>query len=75
MTNGAVAVNAANNATPDKLNIAKDTTDTRAEFISQVQTQILIKIHLQNLDQAPTSKSQPDIGLSIKLKLQNFDQT
>ena len=75
MTNGAVAVNAANNATPDILNIAKGTMDPRVEFISQVQTQILNKFHLQNLDQASTSKSQPDIGLSIKPKLQNLDQT
>ena len=33
LTNGAVAVNAANNATPDKLNIAKGTTDTMVEFM------------------------------------------
>ena len=39
------------------LNIAKGTTDPRVEFISQLQTQILIKFHLQNLDQASTSKS------------------
>ena len=56
-------------------NIAKGTTDPRVEFISQVQTQILIKFHLQNIDQASTSKSQPNISLSIKLKLQNLDQT
>ena len=56
-------------------NIAKGTTDPRVEFISQVQTQILIKFHLQNLDQASTSKSQPNINLSIKLKPQNLDQT
>ena len=31
-------------------NIAKGTTDPRVEFLSQVQTQILIKFHLQNLD-------------------------
>ena len=43
------------------LNIAKGTTDPRVEFISQVQTQILIKFHFQNLDQASTSKSQPNI--------------
>ena len=57
------------------LNIAKGTTDPRVEFISQVQTQILIKFHLQNLDQASTSKSQPNISLSIELKLQNLYQT
>ena len=56
-------------------NVAKGTTDPRVEFISQVQTQILIKFHLQNLDQASTSKSQPKISLSIKFKLQNLDQT
>ena len=48
-------------------NIAKGTTDPRIEFclpkllilvISQGQTQNLIKFHLQNIDQAPTSKSQ-----------------
>ena len=55
-------------------NIANGTTDPRVEFISQVQTQILIKFDLQNLDQASTSKSQPNISLSIKLKLQNLDQ-
>ena len=36
----------------------------------QVLTQILIKFHLQNLDQASTSKSQPNISISTKLKLQ-----
>ena len=38
-------------------NIAKDTTDATVEQNKQVQTQILIKFHLQNLDQASTSKS------------------
>ena len=56
-------------------NIAKGTTDPKVEFLSQVQTQILIKFHLQNLDQASSSKSQPNISLSIKLELQNLDQT
>ena len=56
-------------------NIAKGTTDTRVEFISRVKTKILIKFHLQNLDQGSNSKSQPNISLSIKLKLQNLDQT
>jgi hypothetical protein len=59
----------------DMLNIAKGTTDPRVEFLSQVQTQILIKFHLQNFDQASSSKSQPNISLSIKLDLQNLDQT
>ena len=31
--------------------------------------------NLQNLDQPPTSKSQPNISISTKLKLKNFDQT
>ena len=35
---------------PRDVNIAKGTTDPRVEFISQVQTQILIKCHLQNLE-------------------------
>ena len=43
--------------------------------ISQVQTQILFKLHLQNLDQAFTSKSTPNITTSTKLKIQNIDQT
>ena len=57
------------------LNIAKGTTDPRVEFLSQVQTQILIKFHIQNLNQASSSKSRPNISLSIKLELQNLDQT
>ena len=56
------------------MNIAKGTMDPRVEFISQVQTQILVIFHLQNLDQPSTSKSQP-IGFIIKLKLQNLNQT
>ena len=56
-------------------NIAKGTTDPRVEFISQGQIQILIKFYLKNLDQASTSKSQPNVSLSIKFKLQNLDQT
>ena len=55
-----------------KRNIAKSTTDPRVEFLSQVQTQILIKF--QNFDQASTSKSQPNTSLFIKLKPQNLDQ-
>ena len=43
--------------------------------ISQVQTQILIKFHLQNTDQATTSKSRPNINITTKLKIQNIDQT
>ena len=56
-------------------NIAKGITDPRVEFISQVQTQILIKFHLKNLDQASTSKYQPNISISTKLKLENLDKT
>ena len=60
------------------LNIAKGTTDPRVEFclpkyllqvVSQILTQILIK-HLQNLDQAPTSKKyQSNISISTNLNL------
>ena len=38
---------------------------------SQVQTQILIELHLQNLDPAFTSKSQLNITSSTKLGIQN----
>ena len=48
-------------------NIAKGTTDPRVEFISQVLTQIWIKFNLQNVQQAPNSKSQPNISISTKL--------
>ena len=37
--------------------------------IQHVQTQILIKFHLQNLDQALTSKSQQNISISTKSKV------
>ena len=50
------------------VNIAKGTTDPRDEFISQIITQILIK-QFQNFDKALTSKSQPNISISTKLKL------
>jgi len=55
-------------------NIAKGTTDPRVEFISQVLTQILMKFHLLNLVQPSTKKSQTNISISTKLKLQNIDQ-
>ena len=55
-------------------NIAKGTTDPRVECLSQVQKQILVEILKMKFDQASTSKSQPNISLSIKLKLQNLDQ-
>ena len=49
-------------------NIAKGTTDPRVEFslpkFKQVQTQILIKFHLQNLEQTSISKSQLNIIIS-----------
>ena len=57
-----------------RINIAKGTTDPRIEFLSQVQKQILVEILKMKFDQASTSKSQPNISLSIKLKLQNLDQ-
>ena len=60
---------------PKGINTARGTTDPRVEFISQIQTQILTKFHFQNLDQASTSKSQRNISLSTKLKLQNLGQT
>ena len=51
-------------------NIAKDTTDPRVEFISQDHSsQILNILHFQNLDQALTSKSQPNISISTKSKV------
>ena len=56
-------------------NIAKGTTDPRVEFISQVLTQILIKFHLQNLELVSTSKSQPNINIYTKVKLQNIGQS
>ena len=40
----------ANDSWTFKENIAQGTTDPRVEVISQFQTQILIKFHLQNLD-------------------------
>ena len=58
-----------------KENIAKGTTDPRVEFILQVLTQILIKFHLQSLEQVSFSKSQPNLNISSKVKLQNIDQT
>ena len=58
-----------------KRNIAKGTTDPRVEFILQVLTQILIKLHLQNLEQVSTSRSKPNKNISTKVKLKNIDQT
>ena len=74
------------------LNIAKGTTDLRVEFyfpkFEQVQTRILIKFHLQNLNQASISKSQqtsaswlnfkfeiltkPSFRISAKIQLHNL---
>ena len=51
-------------------NIAKGTTDPRVEFILQVLTQILIKFHLQSLEQVSFSKSQPNITSQLKLNFQ-----
>ena len=50
------------------------TKDPRVEFcFYQVLTQMLIKFHPHNLDQASTSKSQPNISPSSKLKHPNLD--
>ena len=72
-------------------NIAKGTTDPRVEFISQVQTQIFIKFHLQNLDSASTRNlnqtsvsplnlkfkilTQPSFRISTKIQLHNLYKT
>ena len=66
-----------------KENIAKGTTDPSVESSHQTNfyrschkfLHILIKFQLQNLNQASTSKSQPNISISTKLKNQNIDQT
>ena len=43
-------------------------------FLGQIETpEILIKFHLKNLDQA-TSKFQPNISISTKLKIHNLVQ-
>ena len=48
-------------------NIAKDTTDPRVEFISQDHSsQILSILQFQNLNNAFTSKSQPNISILTK---------
>ena len=49
-------------------NIEKGTMCKRVDFISQVQTQVLIKFQFQNLNQAFTLKSQPHIIILTKLK-------
>ena len=58
-------------------NIAKGTTNPRVEFclLKLSNHKLLHKFHLQNLDQASTSKSQPNISISTKFKLYNLDQT
>ena len=50
-------------------------TKATCQVISQVQTQILIKFHLQNIDQGSTSRSRLHISISTKLKVQNIDQS
>ena len=45
-------------------NIGKGTTDPRVEFILQNLTQILIKLHIQNLEQVTFSKFQPNMKIS-----------
>ena len=59
----------------DTENIAKGTRVPRVEFISQVLTQILTKFNLQNFEQVSTSKSQPNMNISTKVKIQKIDQT
>ena len=56
------------------VNIAKGTTDPRVEFISQGQTQILIKFHLKNLDPAST-RNLNQTSASPLNKIQNLDPT
>ena len=56
-------------------NIAKGTADPRVEFRSQILTQILIKFQLLNLEQVSTSKSQPNMNISTKVKLKDIDQS
>ena len=51
------------------------TMDPRVEFLLQVVTQILIELHLQNLEQVSFSKSQPNMDISIKVELPNIDRT
>ena len=58
-----------------KENIAKGTTDLKIEFVVQVLTQLLIKLHPKNLKQVSFSKSQPNMDISTKVKLSNIDQT
>ena len=58
-----------------KENIAKGTTDPWVEFMLPVLTQILIKLHLQNLKQMSFSESQPNLNISTKVKVQKIDQT
>ena len=56
------------------IKIAKGTTDPRVEkktFLGHITSSRTINFHLQNLDQASTSKSQPNISISDKLKIQN----
>ena len=64
---------------PFCINIAKGTTDPWVKFclpkFEQVQTQILIKFLFQNLNQAATSKSQSNISMSTRHKIQNIDQS
>ena len=74
-TGSYVTENEGNTKTCFNSNIAKGTTDPRVKLISLVQTQIIIKFHLQNLNQASTPKSQPNISIYIKLKIQDIDQT
>ena len=46
-----------------------NTPEGSVQSISQVLTQILVKFHFKNLDQAKISKSQPNISKSTKLRI------
>ena len=65
-------------------NIAKGTTDPRVEFISQVQTRILIKFHPKNLDFKISTKHRPlhktcsnicSFRISTKIQLHDLYKT
>ena len=58
-------------------NIAKGTTDPRVEIISQVITQIFIKIQLHNQNKTSTAKYCQKFGFKIspELQIRNLNQT
>ena len=53
---------------------AQQTLGLRSAYQSS-NTNFQIKFHIQNLKQALTSKSQPKLSISNKLKIQNIDQS